>query len=154
MTLRRSRGFTLLEMMLVLLLVGIAMGMAGLQLGADAQRLANREAGLFLQLVQHARLQAVLEGRELGVRIDTRGYQLMAGAGRTWEVAGPRRDTGLDLQLAIDGFPVMLARLDNAAHLVFASNDEYTPFSLSFHEAGTRLAEVLSDGLNDPRLEP
>ena len=150
---RRSQGFTLLELMLVLLLAGIVMGMAGLQVGRDPQRLASQEAGLFLQLVEHARQQAVLEGRELGVHIDARGYQLMKLSGRTWEVAGQRRDTGLDLHLEIDGFSVLLTRQGSAAQLVFARNDEHTPFSLSFHEAGASLAQVSSDGLNAPWIE-
>ncbi|MGE8322883.1 MAG: type II secretion system minor pseudopilin GspH [Pseudomonas sp.] len=153
MTLRRSQGFTLLEMLLVLVLAGIVIGMAGLQLGRNPQRLADQEAGLFLQLVQYARQQAVLEGRELGVRIDARGYQLMKAGGRTWTAAGQHRDTGLDLRLEIDGFPVLLTRPQSAAQLVFYRNDEYTPFSLSFQEAGVGLAQVSSDGLNDPQLE-
>lgn len=153
MTSRCARGFTLLEMLLVLVLVSIVMGMAGLQLGHDPQRQASQEADLFLQLVQHARQQALLEGRALGVHVDTRGYQLMKSKGRTWEVAGQHRDTGLDLHLQIDGLPVILTRRGATAQLVFASNDEYTPFSLSFHEAGVGLAHVTSDGLNDPRLE-
>lgn len=153
MSLRRAKGFTLLEMMLVLLLAGVVMGMAGLQLGRDPQRLASQEAVLFLQLVEHARQQAVLEGREMGVHIDARGYQLMKASGSSWVAAGLRRDTGLDLRLSIDGFPVMLAGPGNTAQLVFALNDEYTPFSLSFHEAGVGLAQLSSDGLNDPWLE-
>ncbi|MQG92422.1 GspH/FimT family protein [Pseudomonas sp. MN1F] len=153
MTLRRSKGFTLLEMLLVLLLAGVVMGMAGLQLGRDPQRLASQEAGLLLQLVEHARQQAVLEGQEMGVQIDARGYQLMRAFGNKWAAAGPRRDTGLDLRLSIDGFPVMLAGPGDAAQLVFARNDEYTPFSLSFDEAGVGLAQLSSDGLNAPWLE-
>lgn len=152
MTRRCSRGFTLLEMMLVLLLVGIVMGLAGLQLGRDPQRLASQEAGLFLQLVQHARQQAVLEGGELGIQVAPRGYQLMRKVERTWEVAGPHRDTQLDLLLLIDGLFVMPIRSGSSAQLMFAVNDEYTPFSLSFLDAGVELAHVTSDGLNDPRL--
>ncbi|MBF8744194.1 type II secretion system protein GspH [Pseudomonas putida] len=150
---RQARGFTLLEMMLVLVLVGIVMGLAGFQAGRDPQRLAREEASLFLQLVQHARHQAVLEGQALGVHIDPHGYQLLKAAGRIWQVEGPRHDTGLDLLLEIDSLPVVLASDSNIAQLVFASNDEYTPFSLSFQQAGVELARVTSDGLNDPWLE-
>jgi general secretion pathway protein H len=153
MSLHRSKGFTLLEMMLVLLLAGVVIGMAGLVVGRDPQRLANQEAGLFLQMVEHARQQAVLEGQEMGVSIDARGYQLMKASGRSWVAAGQRRDTGLDLRLSIDDFPVMLAGPGNSAQVVFARNDEYTPFSLSFHEAGVALVQLSSDGLNDPWLE-
>lgn len=153
MTLRRSRGFTLLELLLVMLLAGIALGMAGLVGGGDRKRLAYREAGLLLQLVQHARQQAVLEGQELGLRIDRQGYQLMMRSGQRWAAAGQRRAIELDLQLEIDGLAVSVQGQGNGAQLVFASNDEYTPFSLHLHEAGVRLASITSDGLNDPWLD-
>ncbi|MFK0094392.1 GspH/FimT family protein [Pseudomonas sp. NPDC090592] len=150
---RRSRGFTLLEIMLVLLLVGVVLAMAGLQVGQGPQRLAQQEAGLFLQLVQYARQQAVLEGRELAVHVDPRGYRLVKGEGHGVAAQGPRRDTGLDLRLEIDGLAVMPGRPEVTAQLVFSRSDEHTPFSLSFHEAGVSLARVSSDGLNNPWLE-
>ena len=149
---RRSRGFTLLEIMLVLLLVGVVLAMAGLQVGQSPQRLARQEAVLFLQLVQYARQQAVLEGRDLAVHVDSRGYQLK-GERHSVAVQGQRRDTGLDLHLEIDGLAVMPGKLEGTAQLVFSRSDEHTPFSLSFHEAGVSLAQVSSDGLNDPWLE-
>lgn len=88
----RAQGFTLLELLLVLLLLSIVMGMAGLGIGRDPQRLASQEANLFLQLVQHARQQAVLEGVALGIRIDPQGYQLLKARGDSWEPAGQQRD--------------------------------------------------------------
>ncbi|MFF5863668.1 type II secretion system minor pseudopilin GspH [Pseudomonas sp. NPDC012596] len=153
MTPRHSRGFTLLELLLVMLLAGIALGMAGLVGGGDRQRLAYREAGLLMQLVQHARQQAVLEAIEYGLRVDTNGYQLMMRSGQHWAAAGQRRALELDLQLEIDGLAVPVHGQGSGAQLVFASNDEYTPFSLYFHDAGVRLASITSDGLNDPWLE-
>ncbi|MGM3215399.1 prepilin-type N-terminal cleavage/methylation domain-containing protein [Pseudomonas sp. PhalM4] len=62
----RSRGFTLLEIMLVLLLVGVVLAMAGLQVGQGPHRLARQEAALFLQLVQYARQQAGPGGAGFG----------------------------------------------------------------------------------------
>ncbi|MFK0034412.1 type II secretion system minor pseudopilin GspH [Pseudomonas monteilii] len=149
----RSRGFTLLEIMLVLLLVGVVLAMAGLQVGQGPQRLARQEAALFLQLVQYARQQAVLEGRDLAVHVDPRGYQLVKGERHSVAAQGQRRDTGLDLHLEIDGLAVMPGKPEGTAQLVFSRSDEHTPFSLSFHEAGVSLAQVSSDGLNDPWLE-
>lgn len=149
---RRSQGFTLLELLLVLVLAGIVMGMSGLMVGHDPQRTARQEAGLFLQVVQQARQRAVLEGQTLGIRIDTDGYQLMLRTGQSWMPTGQRRSLSLSLRLEIDGLPAGLSRHGETAQLTFASNDEYTPFLLYFLEAGVRLAHVSSDGLNDPQL--
>lgn len=44
---RRSQGFTLLELLLVMLLLGIVMSMAGVMFGRDPQRMANQKPAFF-----------------------------------------------------------------------------------------------------------
>ena len=149
---RRSRGFTLLELLLVMLLLGIVMGMAGFTFARDPQRVASQEASLFLQLVQFARQQAVLEGLTQGIRIDAQGYQLLKASEDGWEAAGRHRDIDLDLRLEIDGLPVPHALAGGAPQLLMYGNDEHTPFTLHFEVDNVRLVSVSSDGLNDPQL--
>ncbi|MFJ4065514.1 type II secretion system minor pseudopilin GspH [Pseudomonas sp. NPDC089996] len=148
----RSRGFTLLELLLVMLVLGMAMGMAGLMFGRDPLRMASQEANLFLQLVQHARQQAVLDGATLGIRIDVQGYQLVKANGDRWEAAGKRRATDLDLRLEIDGLAIPPPATGRAPQLVMYGNDEHTPFFLHFEAERVRLVSVSSDGLNDPKF--
>lgn len=147
---RHCRGFTLLELLLVMVLLGIVMGMAGFMFGRDPQRVANQEASLFFQLVQHAREQAVLEGEVLGIRIDHRGYQLLKATGHGWEIAGKQRDIDLDLRVEIDGLPVPPGVPGRAPQLMMYGNDEHTPFVLHFEAHGTRLVSLSSDGINAP----
>ncbi|WP_313395296.1 MULTISPECIES: type II secretion system minor pseudopilin GspH [unclassified Pseudomonas] len=151
MTSRRCRGFTLLELLVVLALLGVLVGMAGLTLGRDPQRQVSQEASQFLQLVQYARQRAVLEGATLGIHVDAQRYRLARRTERGWEMAGQWRDTGLDLRLELDGLPV-LARLSEVPRLLLHSNDEHSVFTLHFENAGQRLASVTSDGLNDPKF--
>jgi hypothetical protein len=94
----------------------------------------------------------VLGGQTLGIRIDIDGYQMMMRTGQTWVPTGQRRSLGVSLRLEVDGLAAGPAKHGDTVQLTFASNDEYTPFSLYFLEAGVLLAYVSSDGLNDPRL--
>lgn len=149
---RRSRGFTLLELLLVMLLLGIVTGMVGFTFARDPQRMASQEANLFLQAVQYARQQAVLEGLALGIRLDAQGYQLLKASEESWEAAGKRRDVDLDLRMEIDGLPVPYAMAGGPPQLVMYGNDEYTPFSLHFEANNVRLVSMSSDGLNDPQF--
>lgn len=149
---RRSRGFTLLELLLVMLLLGIVMGMAGFTFARDPQRVASQEASLFLQLVQFARQQAVLEGLTQGIRIDAQGYQLLKASEDGWEAAGRHRDIDLDLRLEMDGLSAPYALAGGAPQLLMYGNDEHTPFSLHFEADDVRLVSVSSDGLNDPQF--
>lgn len=145
-----SRGFTLLELLLVLALLATLVGMAGLSLGRDPQRQAQQEASLFQQMLQLARQRAVLEGAPLGVRVDGQGYRLYRHDPQGWQPAGEHRDTGLRLSLLIDGQPVAHG---GPPQLLIHDSDEHSVFSLHFYQDAVRLVSVSSDGLNDPWLE-
>lgn len=150
MTRAAARGFSLLELLLVLALLATLVGMVGLSFGRDPQRAAYQEAGLFQQMLQLARQRAVLEGVTLGVRVDGQGYRLYRYDQQGWVPAGGQRDTGLQLLLLIDGQPVTQA---GPPQLLIHDNDEHSVFSLHFRQDAEHLLSVSSDGLNDPWLE-
>lgn len=74
----RSRGFTLLELLVVLVLMGLltAAGMTTLQYTFDAET-ADKHAERLAALVALASEEALLTGRELGMRIDDNGYSFL-----------------------------------------------------------------------------
>ncbi|QXH51206.1 prepilin-type N-terminal cleavage/methylation domain-containing protein [Pseudomonas fakonensis] len=145
-----SRGFTLLELLLVLALLATLVGLTGLSFGHDPQRQAQQEASLFRQMLQLARQRAVLEGAPFGVWVEGQEYRLYRRSQQSWEPAGEPRDTGLRLLLLLDG---QLPAQDGEPQLLIHENDEHSVFSLHFHQDVERLASVSSDGLNDPWLE-
>ncbi|BBH43842.1 type II secretion system minor pseudopilin GspH [Pseudomonas sp. KU43P] len=146
------RGFTLLELLVVLAVLGLVAGMAGLSLGRDPQRQAFQEANFFVQVLQHARQRAVLEGMLLGIRLDAQGYQLLRRTALGWDNAGQRHDAGIDLRLVIDDVFIEPSR-SGSPQLLIHSNDQYSVFTLHFEQVGVRLVSVSSDGLNDPQVD-
>ncbi|MGE7990369.1 prepilin-type N-terminal cleavage/methylation domain-containing protein [Pseudomonas sp. NPDC089554] len=144
MTLRRSRGFTLLELLLVLAVLGVVIGMAGLAPTRSPQRLAAQEAQLFLQFFEHVREQATLQGQTLGIQVDEHGYRLARLTEQGWRGGGKPQSSELALHLRLDD----TRALDGPAQLVLAGDEEHVPFTLYFSQGDEALACVVSDGLN------
>ena len=78
--LKRSRGFTLIEIMLVIVIIGCAAGIVVLSLpgmgsqgDGDIKSLSERLGATLTQASE----QAMLEGRTIGVWVDPQGYQFM-----------------------------------------------------------------------------
>ncbi|GAB3241585.1 type II secretion system minor pseudopilin GspH [Pseudaeromonas pectinilytica] len=76
----KSRGFTLIEIMLVMVIIGCAVGIVvlsmpgvGSQGDGDIKTQSERLQALVSQIAE----QAMLEGRTIGLRVDKSGYQFM-----------------------------------------------------------------------------
>jgi general secretion pathway protein H len=83
-----SAGFTLLEVLVVLVIIGIITAMAVVStavLGGDRQ--LDEEAQRLQAVLSQAREESMLDGRDVGVRIDRRGYDFLRYNGRVaaWE---------------------------------------------------------------------
>ncbi|MDH3375735.1 MAG: GspH/FimT family pseudopilin [Gammaproteobacteria bacterium] len=81
----RGRGFSLLEMMVVLLLIGLAASVAVLNLDRDFDKIAEREANRFAALVEHSKQESIITGRTIGIELDLpeHSFRFMQ-PGTTW----------------------------------------------------------------------
>ncbi len=70
-----QRGFTLLEILVVLVIIGIITSMAVLNIGDRKDEVLQREANRISALIKLAREEAILEGREYGLGFWREHYQ-------------------------------------------------------------------------------
>jgi general secretion pathway protein H len=114
----RSRGFTLIEIMIVVVIIGVISATVLLSVnltGRDHD--LEKESDRLLSLVNYAREQAELQTREYGVIFHDDGYQFLAWDARRqlWrqiyedDVLRLRKlPSGLDVRLTVDARPVVL----------------------------------------------
>ena len=83
---RAPRGFTLIELMVVLVIIGICTAGIGLGLGSllDPARQLHQEAEQLAQRLQVARDEARIDGRPLRWQADAEGYRFSRREGSRW----------------------------------------------------------------------
>lgn len=135
------RGFTLLEIMVVMVLIGILTSLAVLSIGGGPQdRLAEAGQRLAALLELH-RQEAILSGELRGIRFERNGYTMLKlDAQGVWR-APNATDTpyhpwpeDITLGLWVEGRPVRIEKSDFPQVLLLNSG-EMTEFSAVFRLA-------------------
>lgn len=171
-----SAGFTLIEILVVLVLVGLLASLAVFTLGGDSRlrETENIVRELYL-LMQTASEQAVLDNRELGLRFEDDGYRFLAFSEEEGTWVAPRerlfRPRSLPEWLEVTRYiendvPRLASSSDSdrlLPDLVFFSSGEITPFQLEITaDPDADITHVLeSDGIlgiywrkpGDPEVE-
>lgn len=171
-----SRGFTLIEILVVLLIIGIMIAGAVLTVGvaADDQDL-EKERDRLLALMDYQRDQAALQNREIGLRFTESGYEFLAFDPRTgqWQaltgdsITRPRRlPAGITASVRIEGRDIVLPAADGTAdadeprvpQVLLYSSGELNLFEVTLQRAGGAAMRLTpargSDGIEVERLAP
>ncbi|UTA47882.1 GspH/FimT family pseudopilin [Simiduia sp. 21SJ11W-1] len=165
---RHQRGFTLIELMVVLLLVGLAIGMVDLNLGGNEERKARQYIDQSYRLLRYADESAALQSDMVGLQIEAaingdrelRWYRLRGGA---WVVADAPfvedvMPENLQFELLIDEQPVDLAKEAETPQVVFSGSGEISNFEMRFalndQPIGLITVDVTGDLVQADTYEP
>ncbi|MCG3169302.1 MAG: hypothetical protein CALGDGBN_00820 [Pseudomonadales bacterium] len=166
------RGFTLLELLVALALLGLLSGMAVLAVGGIEERRAREEAAALRDRIAFASEEAMLQGEEYLLAVGSGSYRFLrfdAGE-RQWREAshpllGERRlPHGLRIEIETEALAGSAEALTDATaattdgesvEVLLLSSGEITPFSALFHagESGPAAATLRGEGGGGLELE-
>jgi len=155
--------------LVVVVIIGIIASMAAVStrvLGGDHEM--DQEAKRLVAILGQAREEAMLQGRDLGLRIDPAGYDFLLYDGRNerWDLSVDdpllRERTlpeGLEAALWLESRPVQLAaraapteRAPASPQVVLMASGDLVPFEVRLERAGTQEIRAIV-GTADGKLE-
>ncbi|RKZ47108.1 MAG: type II secretion system protein GspH [Candidatus Parabeggiatoa sp. nov. 3] len=137
----KTNGFTLIEIMVVMIIIGVILSFATLSIGDGglAQKL-EQEAQRLTALLKLAQTEAIMQAKEMGISFDNQGYRFYVLQAQKWQpftiqddIFRPRTlPKGIFTEIHLEGEPIILNEAKNTPQLLLLSSGELIPFQILF----------------------
>lgn len=145
-----ARGFTLLEVLVVLVLIGVLLTFAAASLrGPDPADQLREEVRRLQALMQLATDEAVIQTRTYGVRLSPSGYAFVAYGEQGWQIldSRPLQPRTFPAHMALVSTPPATPATAEP-HIVLYADGTLTPFELGFRSTAVAEAVHLVGNVN------
>jgi general secretion pathway protein H len=140
LTTRRDRGFTLIEILVAVVIIGVIVGVATLAIGNPAPDKLREETRRLAAVIGLAQEEAILQSRDFGIAFWQQGYAFHEFyQGRWLKIEKDRTlrsyqlPQGMRLQLTLEGIDVIMSAVELEKPQIFIlSSGEISQFKLQF----------------------
>jgi len=154
---RNERGFTLIEMLVVLMIMGLFLGLVSAITRPDDRAVVRLEAERLAQLLDFAAAEAQLTGKSIAWTADGSGYRFWRlGEDSAWSEIGDSellRARTLPQGMVVSGFRVENMRPQGAMRLEFAPQGSSLAFTIGMSLGTVRYA-VAGSPVGEVRAVP
>lgn len=146
---RGSRGFTLLELLVVVTIAGITLGMVAFNAMPSVQQTLQNDAQRIALLLQLARDEAIVRNRPIAFEVEAERYRFLLREGNTWQALA---QDDLLREREFKRFPVTFSIRPPSAEqavplrIVFGREPVDKPFVLTL-ATGDAHAVIRADGI-------
>jgi general secretion pathway protein H len=151
----RAAGFTLVEVMVVMVIIGVTLGLASLNAMPSARQNLEGEARRIALLLQLARDEAIVRNRLVAFEADSEGYRFLVRNEAQWD---PIAQDDLLRGRPFKSSPVTLlldpasAGASNPLRITFGREPVDKPFVLTLGSGEERIA-IRADGIGHFTVE-